>query len=126
MRLPLFVTAALLSSALALPGLARDATANAWILKCQVDGAEARTFRIAPQTLQEWQPVDKRFGPNLCQTFACKADPARLEASVGSASFLLTLRVDRATGEGSWSTVGATDQKQTSGACSVEQEKAPG
>jgi hypothetical protein len=120
--------------ALLAPGPAPAAT-GAWILHCQIGEApdgqgsqggqgEVRTFRVAPKVLQEWRPADRRFGPNLCETFACKVDRARLEGVISSASLILTLRVDRDTGQGSWSTVGASGLKQTRGACRVEPEKA--
>lgn len=98
---------------------------DAWILRCKVDSATqaTRTFRVAPKVLQEWRPADKRFGPNLCETFACKVDRGKLEGSITSASLILTLRLDRQSGQGSWSTVGASGLKQTSGPCAVERDK---
>ena len=111
--------------ALLAPGLAEAPVGEAWILRCQVDSAEqtVRTFRVAPQLLQEWRPVDRKFGPNLCQTFSCKADRDKLEGVISSASLILTLRIDRTTNQGSWSTVGASGLKQTNGPCTAEHEK---
>jgi hypothetical protein len=113
------------AAALLSPGPSQATPATAWLLHCQIDGAAdgARTFRIASKTLQEWRPADRRFGPNLCQTFACKADRDRLEGVISSASLILTVRIDRRTGQGSWSTVGASGLRQTSGPCRVEPEK---
>lgn len=96
--------------------------AGAWILRCQVEGA-ARTFRVAPKLLQERRSPDGRFGPNLCETFACTADRDRLEGVISSASLILTLQIDRRTGQGSWSTVGASNHQQTSGPCQADPEK---
>lgn len=106
-------------------GLAESPAGEAWILRCRVDSAEQtmRTFRVAPQLLQEWRPADQSFGPNLCQTFSCKADRDRLEGVISSASLILTLRIDQATSQGSWSTVGASGLKETNGPCSAEHEK---
>ncbi len=100
-------------------------TGDGWILRCHVDGAgqAVRTFRVAPKELREWRPADQRFGPNLCLTFACKADRDKLEGQISSASLILTLRVDRASGQGSWSTVGASGLKQTSGPCDAQRAK---
>lgn len=112
--------------ALLAPGLAEPPTADAWILHCRIDSTTqaTRTFRVAPRLLQEWRPADKRFGPNLCETFSCKADRDRLEGVLSSASLILTLRIDRASGQGSWSTVGASGLRETSGPCAAEREKA--
>lgn len=112
--------------ALLAPGLAEPPTADAWILRCRIDSATqaTRTFRVAPRLLQEWRPADKRFGPNLCETFSCKADRDRLEGVLSSASLILTLRIDRASGQGSWSTIGASGLRETSGPCAAEREKA--
>ncbi len=119
----MLVTALLL--ALSAPGPMDAPPGDAWILSCHVDGAArpVRTFRVAPKELREWRPADQRFGPNLCQTFACKVDRGRLEGEISSASLILKLRVDRASGQGSWSTVGASGLKQTSGPCDVRREK---
>ena len=118
--------------ALAVPGAAPAPPGDAWILRCRIDGGPqaVRTFRVAPRSLQEWRPAAKRYGPNLCETFSCKVDRDRLEGVISSASLILTLRVDRASGQGSWSTVGASGLKQTSGPCDAKREppgqKTPG
>jgi hypothetical protein len=111
--------------AAAVAGAPKVSTGQAWILRCQVDSATqaTRTFRVAPKVLQEWRPGDKRFGPNLCETFSCKVDRDKLEGSISSASLILTLRVDQQSGQGSWSTLGASGLKQTSGPCAVERDK---
>jgi hypothetical protein len=116
--------AALLVALLA-PGPANAPSGQAWILRCQVDSAQqtVRTFRVAPRMLQEWRPIDESFGPNLCEVFSCTADRERLEGVITSASLILTLRVDQASGRGSWKTVGASGLKQTSGPCGAEREK---
>jgi hypothetical protein len=91
---------------------------DAWILRCRIDSTTqaVRTFRVAPRELQEWRPADSQFGPNLCEVFSCTADRDRLEGVMTSASLILTLRVDRASGQGSWKTVGASGLKETNGA----------
>jgi len=115
---------ALLVPLLAL-ALADSPTSDALILRCRIDSTTqtTRTFRVAPRLLQEWKPADKRFGPNLCEVFSCTADRAKLEGVIASASLILTLSVDRASGRGSWKTVGASGLKQTTGPCAVEREK---
>jgi len=117
---------ALLVPLLAL-ALADPPTSDALILRCRIDSATqtTRTFRVAPRLLQEWKPAEKRFGPNLCEVFSCTADRAKLEGVIASASLILTLSVDRASGRGSWKTVGASGLKQTTGPCAVEREKPP-
>jgi hypothetical protein len=111
--------------ALSATGFADAPAGEGWILRCRVDSAQqtVRTFRVAPQTLQEWRPVDQSFGPNLCQSFSCKVDRDRLEGVLTSASLILTLQVDRQSGQGSWSTVGASGLKETKGPCGAEREK---
>lgn len=106
-------------------GLADPPTSDALILRCRIDSTTqtTRTFRVAPKLLQEWKPAEKGFGPNLCEVFSCTADRAKLEGVIASASLILTLSVDRASGRGSWKTVGASGLKQTSGPCAVEREK---
>jgi len=107
------------------PGLAEDPAGDAWILQCRIDSTTqaVRTFRAAPRLLQEWRPDDKRFGPNLCEIFSCTADRDRLEGVMTSASLILTLRVERSSGQASWKTVGASGLKETSGPCAAEREK---
>lgn len=116
---------AALLTALLVPGPADASAGEAWILRCQVDSAQqtVRTFRVAPRMLQEWKPTGESFGPNLCEVFSCTADRERLEGVITSASLILTLRVDRASGRGSWKTVGASGLNQTSGPCAAEREK---
>jgi hypothetical protein len=98
---------------------------DAWILRCRIDSTTQaeRTFRVAPRELREWRAADSQFGPNLCEVFSCTADRDRLEGVMTSASLILTLRVDRASGQGSWKTVGASGLKQANGACAAEREK---
>jgi hypothetical protein len=107
------------------PGLAEAPAGDAWILRCRIDSTTqaVRTFRVAPRELQELRPTDSQFGPNLCEVFSCTADRDRLEGVMTSASLILTLRVDRASGQGSWKTVGASGLKETSGPCAAEREK---
>lgn len=115
---------ALAASGLAAPPPPGAPFGDAWILRCRIDSTTqaVRTFRVAPKVLQEQRATDKTFGPNLCETFACKVDRGRLEGQISSASLILTLRIDRATGQGSWSTVGASGLKQTSGPCDAKRE----
>jgi hypothetical protein len=111
--------------ALLAPGPAEAPAGDTWILNCRIDSTTqaVRTFRVAPRLLQEWRPADKQFGPNLCEIFSCTADRRRLEGVMTSASLILTLRVERPSGKGSWKTVGASGLKETSGPCTVEREK---
>lgn len=106
-------------------GLAEPSAGGGWILQCRTDSTRetVRTFRVAPRLLQEWNPADKEYGPNLCEVFSCTADRQRLEGVLTSASLILTLRVDQASGRGSWKTVGASGLKETNGPCAAEREK---
>jgi hypothetical protein len=73
--------------------------------------------------------ADKRFGPNLCKSFSCKADRNGFEGVITSASLILTLRIDSVTGQGAWSTVGASGLRETKGPCNTERvplSKPPG
>lgn len=111
--------------ALLAPGFADAPAGDAWILHCRTDSTTqaVRIFRVAPRQLQEWRPAEKQFGPNLCEVFSCTADRDRLEGVITSASLILTLRVDRASGQGSWKTVGASGLKETSGPCAAQREQ---
>lgn len=67
----------------------------------------------------------KSFGPNLCEVFACRTDPQRLEGTITSASMALTIAANPAARTASWSTQGATNLDRTSGPCTMEPERPP-
>jgi hypothetical protein len=123
----LFMSATSLSLALLL--LSAPTPPGAWILKCDVSppgatpASAVRVFRLGPSLLQEWKPDTKAFGPNLCLSFQCKADSARLEGSIESPTVIFTITLDRAANEASWRTVGATGEARTSGVCTAEADK---
>jgi len=128
------IAAALMQAAAPAPAAPRidGPAAGAWILTCDVGAATApgpeggrRVFRLAPRRLEEWSPTLKSFGPNLCELFACRTDPQRLEGTITSASVALTIAANPATRTASWSTQGATNLSRTSGPCTMEPERAP-
>lgn len=103
--------------------------AAAWILTCDMESAPGahtarpqRIFRLAPQLFAEWQPETRSWGHNLCASFPCRADAGRLEGQISSATVVLTIRLDRTTGAGSWSAQGASGLTRPSGACTAEPE----
>lgn len=130
--LALGVAGALLQATAPAPAApSAGAPAGAWILTCDVGGATApggeggrRVFRLAPRQLQEWSPTLKSFGPNLCEVFACRTDPQRLEGVITSASVALTIAANPAARTASWSTQGATNLDRTSGSCAMKPERA--
>lgn len=81
-----------------------------------------RVFRIGEGAFHEWDPLTKRFGPNLCSAFTCKGDRNRLEGSITSASASYTVGLDRATRQADWRAVGATGLAQSSGHCAVTRD----
>ena len=100
-----------------------------WILTCDMESAPGahrpmaqRVFRLAPKLFQEWRPDMKSWGYNLCSSFPCAADTAAVEGVISSPTLVLTIRLDRKTGAGSWSTQGASGLTRSSGACTVEPE----
>lgn len=128
------VAAALMQAAAPAPAAPSPSApaAGPWILTCDVGGATApggeggrRVFRLAPRQLQEWSPTMKSFGPNLCEIFACRTDPQRLEGVITSASVALTIAANPAARTASWSTQGATNLGRASGPCTMEPERAP-
>lgn len=126
------VAAALLQPAPAAPAPSGAPAPGAWILTCDVGGATApgadagrRVFRLASRQLQEWNPTMKSFGPNLCEIFACRADPKGMEGTITSASVSLTIAANPATRTASWRTQGASNLARTSGPCTMEPERPP-
>src|SRR5678816_1270752 len=114
------VAALLVQAAGPAPALQRT-----WILKCDVgvaNGVNApalRVFRVGPRLLQEWKPMQKKFGPNLCLSFTCKAADNALEGTISSASLMLTIKLDPQTKGATWQTFGASGLKRTNGPCTV-------
>lgn len=120
--------AALILSGVAGAARAAAPPAGPWILTCDMPSSAApattahRVFRIGPRLLQEWRPDDKRFGNNLCASFACAADRDRLEATISSPSLILTVQVDRRTGGATWRTQGASNLARSNGSCTIQPE----
>src|SRR4051812_20209706 len=95
----------LLFSALAAAGLLQGPSAAAapgsagfWILVCEMPAPAARepvdgqrTFRLGPQSFQEWKPDRVDFGSNLCLKFPCAAEEGRLQGTISSATLNLTI-----------------------------------
>ncbi|MET0293528.1 MAG: hypothetical protein ABW042_00805 [Phenylobacterium sp.] len=113
-------------SMMLLPAPSAQRLERFWVLRCDLGPSvdpstpRVRVFRIGPGVLQEWRAGSDRFGSTMCSTLTCKVSPQRLEGSVGSASLILTIRMDPATRQASWSTVGASGLKQVQGGCAVE------
>jgi hypothetical protein len=99
-----------------------------WVMTCDIPSAGAnlgpavqqRKFRIGAGSLQEWNPVEDDFGPNLCQVFTCAAGKDRMEGAITSASLILTVGLDPGKKTGWWRTTGASGLARTSGSCSVK------
>ena len=125
LRVGLALAALFLGAAAPAPGKPAS-----WILRCDIPqpakagpaASGPRTLRIAPKVLQEWNPTDKKFGPNLCDSFQCRWAARRLEGTLTSASLMVTVQVDASRKRASWRTQGASGLKKTSGSCSVEPE----
>lgn len=80
---------------------------------------QERTFRLSASSFQEWSAEEKRFGINMCTVYSCEANADKTEGKVGSASVVYTIGVDRKTGRGYWSSVGASGNAQTKGDCRI-------
>lgn len=108
------------------PEVQSTAPSNAFILTCDVSKpggpAATRTFRIAPKVFQERKAGAKAFGPNLCLSFPCSVDRAKLEGTISSASVIFTVTADPAAGSASWRSKGAANAGRSSGACKLSQE----
>jgi hypothetical protein len=118
------MTAAAVALLLAPSAAGMASPQGAWILKCDMASpAEAaagvRTYRLGRNLFQEWKPDTKAFGPNLCLSFACKADSDRLEGVLSAATLTLTISLNPQTSQASWRTVGATQLGRSSGVCSA-------
>ncbi|WP_436013781.1 hypothetical protein [Phenylobacterium sp. LjRoot219] len=103
---------------------------GAWRVTCDVAASpvqqeprQPRVFRLAPRTLQEWSPVSKDFGPNLCGVFVCTTDGGRLEGTITTASMILTIAADPAARQATWRIKGASASGRSSGACTMEPER---
>jgi hypothetical protein len=79
--------------------------------------AGTRIFRIGQGHLEEWSPLQRRFGGNLCDATSCTVSPDRSEGSIGTASAIFTVGLDRRTGRGYWRAIGATGFKVNEGVC---------
>ncbi|HUR02929.1 MAG TPA: hypothetical protein VM347_10340 [Nonomuraea sp.] len=78
---------------------------------------EDRLFRIEPGHLEEWEPAEGRFGPNLCDTSTCKSNGEHSEATIASASGAYTITVDHLTGIGFWRSLGSSGPAANMGFC---------
>jgi hypothetical protein len=85
--------------------------------------AGPRVFRLGPQVFQELKPGTRSFGPNLCQSFQCLADPTRLQGTIKSATLALTIQVEPGRQKGTWQTQGASGLSRTSGPCMIQPDK---
>jgi hypothetical protein len=111
---------------------AQPPVAERWILTCDIPSGPAnaaqpaapRVFRLGPKLFQEWKPDTNRFGTNLCEAFTCAADRDNLTGTLTSASVILTVTMNPASGSGGWTTTGATNLPQTQGRCTAEPETA--
>lgn len=119
--------------ALALTLTAAGAPAQGpWILACNMAGPEEdqsgpnahRMFRIGPQLFQAWNATANQFGPNLCASYSCRGDRARLEGEISTSTLVLTISLDLATHQGAWRTTGASNLRATHGPCSVKADDA--
>lgn len=104
---------------------------NLWILECDMPGRDGlpgpRVFRLGQQRFEEWRPDEKRFGGNMCAVFPCRRDEGSYEGIISSASLILTVRASPETGLATWSTIGASGFKKTSGTCQIRPDTgAPG
>jgi hypothetical protein len=100
------------------------------ILTCDMASASdpaitQRMFRLAPRSLQQWDPVRRGFGPNLCLSFACTADGHRTTGTISSASLNVTISLDQNAKNATWRTVGASGLKKPHGTCSIGPDAAP-
>jgi hypothetical protein len=101
------------------------------VLACKLPAAKApappaeRIFRVAPGSFQEWDPVQRRFGPNLCAAYACSKSAERLEGVIGSASVSYTVGVVPSTREAYWRVNGASGLAADHGPCRVTAEPKP-
>jgi hypothetical protein len=84
-----------------------------------------RVFRMAPNSLQAWNPSGRSFGSNLCLSFACSADEHRTTGTISSASLVLTITLDRQARQASWRAVGASGLTKSHGACSIGPDLPP-
>lgn len=84
-----------------------------------------RLFRIAPHSLQQWDPARRAFGPNLCLSFACSADGHRTTGTISSASLNLTISLEQNAKTASWQAVGASGLTKPRGVCRVGPDVAP-
>jgi hypothetical protein len=121
-----------LALALTLTAAGAPTARGPWILTCDFtrapDAAQGvngpRVFRLGPQLFQVWKPVEKQFGPNLCETLTCRGDQNRLEGDISSTTLIVTISLDLATHSATWRTQGASNLNATSGSCSVKADQA--
>ena len=78
-----------------------------------------RVFRLAPGSFQEWDAATKKFGQNICLSYACAKTPDRTEGSISSASVSYTVGITNGTGDAYWRAQGASGLAANHGACRV-------
>jgi hypothetical protein len=101
---------------------------GAFVLKCDMTGTRAgwgnaevwRTFRLAPNSFQEWKADEGKFGPNLCSSYACSADKDRLQGTIGSATLIVTVELSADRRNATWSATGASGLARSSGVCLIQ------
>src|SRR4030095_5492350 len=90
---------------------------SSWTLPCDMGAkgdAGQRVFRLGPQVFQEWKPATRSFGPNLCQSFQCLADPNRLQGTIKATTLTVTIQVEPRRQKATWQTQGASGLSRTS------------
>jgi hypothetical protein len=94
-----------------------------WTLSCHMPSREepaaTRLFQIGKGSLYQWMPDRAEYGPNLCDSFECSGDEGKFQGSITGATLTLSIALDPATRQGTWSTVGASGLTQKSGVCDV-------
>ncbi|MGH6965148.1 MAG: hypothetical protein ACREE0_11740 [Phenylobacterium sp.] len=121
-------TAALALGLLLQASAASTPSADAFVLKCDMTGTRAgwgnaevwRTFRLAPNSFQEWKADEGKFGPNLCSSYACSADKNRLQGTIGSATLIVTVELSSDRRKATWSATGASGLSRSNGVCLIQ------
>jgi hypothetical protein len=119
--------------ALALTLTAAGPAQGPWVLTCNMTAPQEdqsgpnahRMFRIGPQLFQAWNPTTNQFGPNLCSSYTCRGDQARLEGEISSTTLVLTIGLDLATHQATWRATGASNLRATNGPCTVKADQPP-
>lgn len=78
---------------------------------------EDRLFRVEPGYLEEWDPAEGEFGPNLCDDVVCTSNGERSEATIPTEGGAYTIGVDHLTGIGFWRRIEASGPAPEMGFC---------